>query len=197
MDLITLALAKQYTDSQRLGYVEGQEPIIWDGDTTGKSVIELGAQLLVQIAPEVLDLTTASRVVARKKSTTGDVAIIDAEGGKVRYEYMEHLGIGSLSVFNGDNSGASLVFSCALVATKDVEDFGGTGINIPKGTYLVSIASEDGDVYTNIIEFSENIHHINQRLIPALDSLTLNGADGKQYKLTVDKNGALVHTAIT
>lgn len=39
-------------------------------------------------------------------------------------------------------------------------------------------------------------HKIDQKYIPALDSITLNGADGKQYKVTVDASGSLAVTAI-
>ena len=35
---------------------------------------------------------------------------------------------------------------------------------------------------------------IDPKYIPAMDSITLNGADGKQYEVTVDANGALVTT---
>lgn len=58
----------------------------------------------------------------------------------------------------------------------------------------------DGSVVNRAIGLSvlaETIHHINQKFIPPLDSLTLNGADGKQYRLTIDENGALVIAAIT
>ena len=37
----------------------------------------------------------------------------------------------------------------------------------------------------------EEIKPIDQKYIPPMDSITLNGADGNKYKLTVDENGAL------
>ena len=44
---------------------------------------------------------------------------------------------------------------------------------------------------------SETICPIDQKYIPALDSLTLNGADGKQYRLSVNESGELVTEATT
>ena len=43
---------------------------------------------------------------------------------------------------------------------------------------------------------TETIHPIDPKFIPAMDSITLNGADGKRYKLSVDASGNLVHTAV-
>lgn len=54
----------------------------------------------------------------------------------------------------------------------------------------------DSETHTISIVTPETVHPIAPKYIPPLDSLTLNGADGKQYKLSVDESGQLVTAAI-
>ena len=53
MDVLAVAMAKKYTDSQRLGYEETKE-LVWDGDTTGKVILE---EIYVRVSEEPIDLT--------------------------------------------------------------------------------------------------------------------------------------------
>lgn len=43
---------------------------------------------------------------------------------------------------------------------------------------------------------TETVRPIDPKFLPGIDALTLNGADGKQYKLVVDASGALAVTPI-
>ena len=70
---------------------------------------------------------------------------------------------------------------------------------------VLTISSEsygpDGSGYTKNVPitldvYATTVHPIEPKFIPAMDSLTLNGADGKQYKVTVDASGVLTATAI-
>ena len=64
---------------------------------------------------------------------------------------------------------------------------------------MAFLVDPDGNMYadgTINISARSAVHKIDPKYIPALDSITLNGADDKQYKLTVDANGALAVTAI-
>lgn len=65
------------------------------------------------------------------------------------------------------------------------------GLEIPKpGIYLHkgNLADLGGNIRF-CLEY-ETIHPIDQKFLPPVDSITMNGADGKQYKLTVS-GGAL------
>jgi prepilin-type processing-associated H-X9-DG protein len=67
--------------------------------------------------------------------------------------------------------------------------------------YRVELYSEVADVLVGVTDFTVDIEApivktIDAKYIPVMDSLTLNGADGKQYKVSVDESGALVVTEI-
>ncbi len=63
------------------------------------------------------------------------------------------------------------------------------------GSYFLK--NEDGAYCSRLsIPSTKTIHPIDPKFIPVMDSLVLNGADGKQYKIAVDASGALTATAI-
>lgn len=74
------------------------------------------------------------------------------------------------------------------------------GSDIPHGLYLGVSTNNDGSLRTYVSMFAaylyEAIYPIDPKYIPPLDSLTLNGADGKQYKLSVDESGQLVSAVV-
>lgn len=50
--------------------------------------------------------------------------------------------------------------------------------------------------YVAIFWDEKTVHPIDPKYIPTLDYLTLNGADGKQYKVTVNESGVLTATEV-
>ena len=73
---------------------------------------------------------------------------------------------------------------------------------VSDGTFVAALLvnPETGEFLGNdtVITISGIVrtHKIDQKYIPAMDSLTLIGADGKQYKITVGENGLLAVTVI-
>lgn len=96
---------------------------------------------------------------------------------------------GNLSLYGGMGEDTKepfcLVYTYQTFSSSD-------DVNAPFGVVGTSESSHTIAVYKDV----ETIHPIDKKYIPALDSLTLNGADGKQYSVTVDANGALAVTAV-
>ena len=161
MDIITLAMAKSYTDSQRIAYDE-KTAITWDGNTDG----------LTSIAP----LGFPMYRVSDKLIPPGAVQATMADGRVLPDMASEPL------------PGVVLAAEGMLISAKAGEYAeGDMVISIPEsGTYF---AKPNSDNFVISVSF-ETIHPIDPKYIPPVDSLTMNGADGKQYKLTVN-NGAI------
>lgn len=62
-------------------------------------------------------------------------------------------------------------------------------------TSAMWIAQEPGTVTLTARIKGKNTYKINQKFIPAMDSLTLVSPDGTRYKVTVDDSGNLAATA--
>lgn len=72
-------------------------------------------------------------------------------------------------------------------------------INEINGGNLTVISKEPGIVHIKMTHEYDEVYVIDPKYIaelPPLHSITLNGADGKQYKVAVDETGALTATAI-
>jgi hypothetical protein len=64
------------------------------------------------------------------------------------------------------------------------------------GTHATLYSVDGGENSFAVYQQSEVIHPIDPKFVPVMDSITLNGADGKQYKVSVNASGALVAEAI-
>lgn len=67
--------------------------------------------------------------------------------------------------------------------------------------FISSLAIIDNDARACYVGTASTVtgnalKYLDQKFMPPLDSLILNGADGKQYKVTVDESGALTATVI-
>lgn len=166
MDMITLALAKKYTDSQRLAHITPGTKLTFDGNREGLEVFE-DDESYVYISTNTYDLNCVESFVL-------------------------HIGNVSGTVAKGDFYVEGVADAQELFLTDE-------GITVPmvlsiQGMGTVILATDAS--YVSEITFAETIHTIDPKYIPTLDALTLNGADGKQYTLTVDDTGALAVTAI-
>lgn len=160
MDMITLAMAKAYTDSKQLASAETTLTTVFENASAAMvskvdtSLVESGTRCVVEFCGETYERT----------------AYVDRDG---------KIAVGN-SYLRGGESDTGEPF-CIWNQTNSVY-----GIKRASGF--------TGEI--SLYVKTEIIHTIDPKFIPAMDSLTLNGADGKQYKVTVDANGALVATAI-
>ena len=199
MDLVTLALAKQYTDSQRIGHIDAPEPILWDGDISGLHTFVTDEVSLVRISPEVPDLRRANHIEvwARTPEKTGPFVEFTKNNIEVVEDeelpgVIQLVGIGGIYYSKPTELALSVEQDCdiGLIYGEEPGKF-----VLLRGTYLYFLpitADFTSALYVRTIEFSETIHPIDQKFIPALDSLTLNGPDGRQYKVYVNESGELV-----
>ena len=193
MDAITLALAKQYTDSQRLGYIEKPADIEWDGNITGREPTIFKMEYIdapgYRIHNDVIDIEKIDMIHLGFATPDGTftVASLGMESFEVRHKDNKVIELWS-DVDGGE------ILPILKICMEDCDSENG---RILCGVYSAHLELESNTFFIATgIEFSETIHPIDPKLIPVMDSLTLSGADGKQYKLTVDANGALTHTAI-
>lgn len=165
MDVLTLAMAKSYTDSKQLGHVEPALAYKWDGDRTGRARLVTGVYRtrdVYKISDTPADLNNLTEI----KYSNGETLAWEVRtiGGQ------QHAVV-------TDEWGDALYNEC-----------GSWVVSADDGLYVC----RDDSNWVSCIRFGDDvIHTIDKRLIPPLDSITLNGADGNQYKLTIDTNGQL------
>lgn len=143
MDVLTLALAKKYTDSQRLGYEENKE-IVWDGNTAGKYIIE---EVLALVSTVPMDLTSVERVT-----------INNGLNEYITYDNSV------LTVAELDENKSALMvgeFSLVVSVTKN---YFLEGTEYKTGTYLYFKNAE----YVSKVETKETIHTINPKFLPGV-----------------------------
>lgn len=91
-------------------------------------------------------------------------------------------------IYNDDFSGHAAIILTSQQITID----GSYGqVTLTPGIWIYQNHNDDFTIRELLGETKENVYPIPQKYIPALDSIVLNGADGKQYSLTVDANGQL------
>lgn len=115
---------------------------------------------LVFISTEVYDLTKLERVVYT--TNTGAKTIVEKE---------------NIIVIDMDGNGQ-------VAQTSD-----GTYVAVAQYGFGTGVYCTDA-LWVSRLEFAKTIHPIDPKFLPPVDSITMNGADGKQYKLTVS-GGAL------
>lgn len=138
MDILTLAMAKAYSDSKG-GYTVPGKVITWDGDTANKDTFDNAGQLLYRVTDTVVDLAKAARIEisGEKYDAPGSIPVE---------------GIG-MAIFHPVSNETALVVTVLL----DVEADGGS---LRKGTYF----AED----VRSIETHETIHPIDPKFLPGV-----------------------------
>lgn len=186
MDVVTLALARQYADSQRLAYAEEKEYVFGRGLHENEIVTFFGYPYY-KVSNEAVDFNTVTSWTA-SHMINGNIL-------------EETLSKDELMLVSENTETGAVFFLCktnseiiiAISSSVDIPDE--TGNLLAGGTYLLC-----GEAEKELVDSAqltvETIHPIDPKYLPALDSITLNGADGKQYKLAVDESGALAATAI-
>lgn len=190
MDIISMIMSRNQSGGERLAYEEYVHSFIYfDGDTTDKIVIgatDLGFDAedwgYVKIADEPIpanNIESLQMVFDDENRTSHswhyDFNIIEAEPESDVY-----------FVFTKKESTLREI-PLLFVVNDSKSDIYGTWGLIQTGELSVFVGYIKGDI-------KKLIHPIDPKYIPTMDSITLNGADGKQYKVTVDANGQLTTT---
>lgn len=198
MDVVTLALAKQYTNSQRVAYTDPAKVFTFDGDRTGKVVTELVTGKYVRISDVPMDFKTVTKITSQFHPVLAAAFGIPEK---------QELTAESLTVKDESYDGNEY----QLLGTDDgyfAISITSNPVDIPLGLYVMcgtfgeqgieldGIDPNETAMWVSSVEFPETIHPIDPKFIPPMDSLTLNGADGKRYKLSVDENGQLVTAVV-
>lgn len=163
----TLKTAKEYTDSQRLGYEE-KTVITWDGDITGKTLFpgEIGYACKISDTPIDYSSTMLKRIeltmVINDNKFSSDInfeklQIYDLPEigmwGVVQGDYTEDFyGVTFFSVVYGDNEILS------------------------KGIYLLYANDDKGTAYVSLVEY-ETIRQIDPKFIPGVTLPVINYED--------------------
>ena len=159
MDLITLAMAKKYSNSKG-GYTEPGKVYTFDGNA--EETENYNGIIYAKIASTAPNLHNVTKAVYT--APDGSTVEILAENMNVE------------DIYGGQRIIVSLMGqNISFIILDDVGLWG---------------YAQPGYGYCSLIEFAETIHPIDPKYLPPVDSLTMNGADGKQYKLTVN-NGAI------
>lgn len=146
MDIVTLAMAKAYTDSQRLGHVESKQ-ITYDGNGEKKDSLIEGLSV-VKISDTLLDLSTVRRVVM--KYHDGMEYVI----GKENLVALEESGVMILAGY-GEKP-------LVLSAQKN------NGAGLPDGLYVVDAVDENGESYHVSLIETETIVPIDPKYLPGV-----------------------------
>lgn len=185
MDIPTLALAKAYTDSQRLAYVVPGAKLTFDGDITGKEFLN---ETLVKISDVPVDLTSVTKCIL-----TADPVIASAFGVPENMEYTgDGFTVSSVNILGIEAQQLSTAENMIAVSIPDHGLWGTVMLGTSMGFDEVDVA-----MWVSYIECAETIHPIDPKYIPAMDSVTLNSPNGTQFKITVDDTGALTATEVT
>ena len=176
MGVLTLAMAKAYTDSQRLAYIETTEGLTFDGDRDGKESIGpcykiSDVPINVDDVTEIAIRDNSSEVILSKDAFEINRAFdngITAISGRIESDSGSMEGVWVLSV--GDNA-----------------TFEGT--SVAKGTYVCRAGSK---VYVTEVRgvVIETIHPIDPKYI------VLTSSSGKKFNLSVDDSGTVSATEV-
>lgn len=168
MDSVTLALAKAYTDSQRLAYSEwGVSLISFDGDIVNRDAVPgealgLGGTF-VYASDEVISGGTVRTVDVYAKGTDGKDYVINAANPVIR---ITDDGIGLVM-------GKAYTTECLAISFgSDIANL----LSVSPGTYVWTDTVSGAFCYVGSIHgnFTETIHPIDPKFLPAGDDNILD-----------------------
>lgn len=153
----------ELSESGQVGYVEPGKVFTYDGNESAE-FIDLNGLRLVHLSDGVFDLSKIKRIKCEFASVGQEFEFVEGDFTLIDYNEFK-----AVQVSLGNQS-APAVFA-----------------HPAGGLYGYA---QPGFGYLSYVEFAETVHPIDQKYIPPVDSLTMNGADGKRYKLTVN-NGSI------
>jgi hypothetical protein len=159
MDMITLAMAKKYTD-QKAGYVEWRDRIItWDGDTANKLIIpfeELGLEGHVASFVKISDKPIPANNITGVVWQSPDGSWFDGVGpGDIRVE-----------AFDGGHIVKVGSTETPMVLVVDADNYEMDGVYC--AVFYKSISKDAVNMYTSELsgKLGEKIHPIDPKFIP-------------------------------
>ena len=173
MDLVTLGLAKNYTNSYFAEKAETK--VLWNVELTAGQAQEAGDTFS-------LNLTPGEKYTVQLDSGTHESLCRHIEDGGLEYFWL-----GNFAIFGGEETPEEL---------RTGENFIVIEMTVPVSPPIARAAADLNGGTRCIVSKTLTSKTIDQKYIPPLDSLTLNGADGKQYKLSVDESGQLVTAVV-
>ena len=182
MDIITLSLAVKKV-LKILGIdVKKAKTITFDGNLSGKEAIP----------GEVMGLSGVYVKVSNTAFAVDELQSVSATMVFDGVKETSEIPLSAITVQN-DRSATYLVKNEIPIAIVVAESISSDELSMTVGTYF--LCDENylnlGTYYVSSITYGkETIVPIDPKFIPPVDSLTINGTDGKQYKLTVN-NGAI------
>ena len=193
MDILSMILARSQGggSSSSGGYTE-EKKYTFDGNAEGKETINIGYNL-VKVSNECIDLSKVTEVyyaVPYGNENLFGIHIIYNESEPFALCWQERFDTDVASgVVGGSNPALPDGTPVVMVVPEDMEE---DGTILAKGTYVFCDITDFGyKAYISSI-VTETIHPIDPKYIPAMDSITLNGEEGKKYKVFVNENGQLV-----
>ena len=156
-----------YLPQGGVGY-DGTEAVSF---SSGEQATLEGVYTFVKVSGEPLDLSSVTKIVHYENESEVESDLSSAHVG-----YGSYTGIEGLTIDN-----------IPYIVSVSGENEWGLGV----GLWFLDCEG----LRVERVEYTA-VHTIDPKYIPALDALVLNGADGKQYKVTVDELGALAVTAI-
>ena len=179
MDVITLSMAKAYTDSKG-GYLGTKTEVLYENAVSDYDIA--AGQVAEAIIANAEDAVILE--VGKMYSVTFNGVKYKCECHTHGHAIQKAVAIGNSRVVNssGNDTGEPFVI---IYTTRS------------GSSYCNAFGWTTGNEASFTIEQEvKAIIPIDPKYIPTMDNLTINGVDGKQYKLTVDENGALVTTAV-
>lgn len=168
MDLLTLAMAKAYTD-QKAGYVETKKTVLtFDGDLTGKDVLHLNEAIkMVKLSDNAFEASDLIGFTIYTRRDTNGVTVIEETSNYTK----DKLFISTQEETNSWTASLSKDVEPVIQCLK--EDFIFDGGSIAKGLY-VGYASAESDTmsyvsYVSKVEFvTEIVHTIDPKFLPGV-----------------------------
>lgn len=171
LDVLTLAAAKKYTDSQRLGYTETvKKTITWDGNTEGKLAIPAENMLAYKVSDTPIKITqdNIKRIRFSNDSVKIDGYVVQSQTAENGATMSAVIGI--MGMVTGQ---------LAAVAYDDIYVDG--DLIIEKGVYFGM--GYNGKDYISILETEEEvIHKVDPKYLP-------EGGVGHEEKKVVTWDG--------
>lgn len=156
MDILDMILgaemANEYTDSQRLAYVE-KKVLTYDGNPDKRIVVD-DRSYMVHVSDEHIDLNS----IKSGTVTTEDGSTITMEITDENSQIITENGVSVLSVsFSGTTAPAVILVPDEVL---------GLPTAVKRGTYLLGYTTDILSGYISRIECVETVHQINKKFIP-------------------------------
>lgn len=171
VDKNTLQKAKEYTDSQRLAYIEPGKVLTFDGDFTDKETLITSFGKVVKISDAPADF---NKIV--KFGLTIPPEIAEEVGLEPYTEFTEGF------VITKTHDGYKLTMNEGFIAGTTAE-----------GVYVIYDLNDDGvpTMWVSYIEFAETIHPIDPKFLPEGAAKKTVLYSGTPQKMNTDAMGTL------